>query len=68
MTELQKSKIFFQTTKKFFLAWAEEIIQTGKLITLCEKKNSYAYKIAQFSTTTPILLVVWLTAIHLRRK
>lgn len=59
MTELQKRKIFFLNKQKpFFLARTEEIIQTGKLITLCEKKNSYAYKIAQFSTTTPILLVV----------
>lgn len=61
MTELQKRKMFFLNKQKtffFFLARTEEIIQTGKLITLCEKKNCYAYKIAQFSTTTPILLVV----------
>lgn len=40
MTELQKRKIFFLNKQKpFFLARTEEIIQTGKLITLCEKKK-----------------------------
>lgn len=61
----KRGKCFFKQTKTFFFFFFSSDWRNNsnwETNYAVWKKNSYAYKIAQFSTTTPILLVVWLTA------